>query len=77
MRVTILVLLMEIIFSSNVSAYVGPGLGAGAVGVVLGVLASVILALFAIVWYPVKRLLKKMKISSQSKNNRHQTMGSE
>lgn len=77
MRVTILALLIVIIFSSNVNAYIGPGLGAGALSVVLGVLASVIITLFAMVWYPVKRLLKKMKTFSQSKNNRHQTMDSE
>jgi hypothetical protein len=42
-------------------AYVGPGLGAGAIGVVLGLIASVFLALFALFWYPIKRLLKKRK----------------
>lgn len=40
-------------------AYVGPGLGLGAVGAVLGVALSVILAFFAIFWYPLKRLFKK------------------
>jgi len=38
-------------------AYVGPGLGLGAIGAILGVVLSVLLAVFAIVWYPVKRLL--------------------
>ncbi len=39
------------------AAYVGPGLGLGTIGAILGVALSVLLALFAIVWYPVKRLL--------------------
>jgi hypothetical protein len=41
--------------------YVGPGLGAGTVGVVLGAIASVFLALFAVIWYPIKRLIKKIR----------------
>lgn len=36
-------------------AYVGPGLGAGTVAVVLGVLGSIGLWLFALLWYPFKR----------------------
>ena len=38
-------------------AYVGPGLGAGTVAVVLGVLGSIGLWLFALLWYPFKRWL--------------------
>lgn len=48
---------------TNASAYVGPGLGAGTIGVILGVLGSIVIALFALLWYPFKRLLKKMKKS--------------
>jgi hypothetical protein len=40
-------------------AYIGPGLGAGTIGVVLGVLASFFIALFAVIYYPIKRRLKK------------------
>ncbi len=40
-------------------AYVGPGLGLGALGAILGVVLSVVLALFAIFWYPLKRMFKK------------------
>jgi hypothetical protein len=43
---------------STVEAYIGPGLGMGTIGVVLGILASIVLTLIAIVWYPLKRLLK-------------------
>ena len=45
----------------DVHAYVGPGLGAGAIGMILGVIASIGLAVFAIFWYPIKRLLKKRR----------------
>ena len=45
----------------SASAYIGPGMGAGAIATVVGILMSIFLALFAILWYPLKRLLKKKK----------------
>ncbi|MEZ5654628.1 MAG: hypothetical protein R3E04_01875 [Sphingobium sp.] len=48
------------------SAYIGPGLGAGAIGAVLGVLGSIFLGLFAIIYYPFKRMMKKRKKSQQN-----------
>lgn len=42
-------------------AYIGPGLGLGALGVVLGFLLSIVLAILALVWYPAKRLLRRLK----------------
>lgn len=43
--------------SQSAIAYVGPGLGLGAIGAILGVVFSVLLAIFAIFWYPIKRWL--------------------
>lgn len=54
--------------SQSAAAYVGPGLGLGTLGVILGVVVSVFLAAFAILWYPIKKLIKKRK-SSKSKPN--------
>jgi hypothetical protein len=42
-------------------AYVGPGLGAGTLSIILGFLASIFLALFAVLWYPIKRVIRKFK----------------
>ena len=36
-------------------AYIGPGVGLGAIGAILGVIGAVFLAIFAVVWYPIKR----------------------
>jgi len=44
-------------------AYIGPGMGAGAVAVVLGVIGSLFLAIFAVLYYPIKRLLRRNKAS--------------
>jgi len=43
---------------STAEAYIGPGLGTGVIGVVLGTLVAIGLALIAIVWYPLKRLYR-------------------
>lgn len=42
-------------------AYLGPGLGLGAIGVAFGVISSIVLGLFAIIWYPVKRLARAIR----------------
>lgn len=62
-RILSLVFCAAIMLSCQDSAYgyIGPGIGAGALGVVLGLIVSVFLALFALIWYPVKRLLKSMR----------------
>lgn len=41
-------------------AYIGPGLGLGAVGVALGLFLTVVLAVVGLVWYPLKRLVRKV-----------------
>jgi hypothetical protein len=42
--------------SHQALAYIGPGMGAGTLGVLLGLIGSVFLAVFAFFWYPIKRL---------------------
>ena len=48
-------------------AYIGPGLGLGFIGVLIGVAAAIVLTLFGIIWYPLKRLLgKKPSVESDT-----------
>ena len=42
-----------------VHAYIGPGLGVGTIAVALGFVGSIFLALFAVLYYPIKRMIKK------------------
>jgi hypothetical protein len=53
-----LTFLFLVLFPSTAQAYIGPGLGLGTIGVVVGVLLSSVLVLISILWYPFKRLLK-------------------
>jgi hypothetical protein len=50
--------------------YIGPGLGGGVITVVLGFLASIFLALFAIIWYPIKKIIEKLKNKKTDENRR-------
>ena len=50
-----------LIISSPVFAYIGPGMGGGLIAAVLGVIGAVLLALFGILYYPIKRMLKNRK----------------
>ena len=59
-----------IIFPDYANAYIGPGLGAGTIGVILGIIGSLFIALFAIIWYPLKRLFKKKKESKHQDGNK-------
>jgi len=44
--------------ATSAEAYVGPGMGLGVIGAVLGFLTAIFLAFAGMVWYPVKRLLR-------------------
>tara|TARA_B110000967_G_C18885867_1_gene563936 strand:- start:1385 stop:1606 length:222 start_codon:yes stop_codon:yes gene_type:complete len=42
-------------------AYLGPGVGGGAIAAVIGFFAAIFLALWGILYYPIKRALKNKK----------------
>jgi|GEM_PF-842900 len=72
MRLTVMVLLVFLLVMNPVCAmaYIGPGLATGTIGVILGVVGSICIAVFAMLWYPIKRVWKKIKKSSPEKNRR-------
>jgi hypothetical protein len=53
---------------SSVLGYIGPGLGGGVIAAVLGFFTSIFLALFAIIWYPIRQLIKKFKSKKTGEN---------
>ena len=61
MRIIPVLLLFFALLPQAAQAYIGPGLGMGALGVILGVIVSVILAIIGIFWYPLKRAYKRIK----------------
>lgn len=61
-----LLLFNLILLPLSAHAYIGPGMGAGVIASVFGFIASIFIALFAILYYPIKRVLKKRKNKSAS-----------
>jgi len=41
--------------------YLGPGMGGGVLSAILGILTAFILSIFAILWYPLKKLIRFLK----------------
>jgi len=56
------ILLLSILLISFPSyAYIGPGMGGGAIAAIIGFLAAILLGLWGILYYPIKRALKNRK----------------
>jgi hypothetical protein len=71
MRTFFLLLLLFASFSAD--AYVGPGLGLGVIGAIFGAIATVFMAIAGVIWYPIKRLIRKLKGTSADADNRKTT----
>ncbi|MFT5115348.1 MAG: hypothetical protein ACI8P9_004696 [Parasphingorhabdus sp.] len=61
MRLIMTTLLAFLFFYTPAYAYIGPGMGAGAIATLLGILGALLLAIFSVLYYPVKRMLKNRK----------------
>ena len=59
--VIILGALLIVLHPQAAEAYVGPGAGVSAIGAFLAVMVGIVVAIFGFIWYPVKRLIRKMK----------------
>ena len=47
-------------------AYIGPGMGGGVIAAIVGFFAAILLALWGILYYPIKRSLKNRKDKKMS-----------
>ncbi|HEX8420891.1 MAG TPA: hypothetical protein VF638_12865 [Sphingomonas sp.] len=61
----LLPLLVLLGYSSAAHAYLGPGLGLGAIMTALGVVGAVLLSLMGAIWYPIKRLVRRLRGRTQ------------
>ncbi|MEE4378250.1 MAG: hypothetical protein V2J55_12180 [Candidatus Competibacteraceae bacterium] len=67
-----LLFLLLLIGIAPVQAYIGPGAGIPVLGSLLGLLATVVLAIAAILFWPIRKLLKRKKAAraAQTDDNR-------
>ena len=56
-----LVALVAALLPMEALGYVGPGMGAGVIAATLGVIGAFLLGLFAVIYYPVKRVLRRLR----------------
>ena len=47
-------------------AYIGPGMGGGVIAAIVGFFAAILLGLWGILYYPIKRALKSRKDKKMS-----------
>ena len=59
MRTLTLATAFLILSFGHAFAYVGPGLGLGPLGAILGVILAVFLAFLGLIYYPIKRFLRR------------------
>ena len=50
-----------VIYPSVALAYIGPGLGSGAVVAVLGTVFGFLMLLVGVIWYPIKKLVRRLR----------------
>ena len=51
-------------------AYIGPGIGGGVIAATIGIILAILAVLFGLIWFPVKRLLKKRKEKKEQQLNK-------
>ena len=52
-------------------AYIGPGMGGGVIAAIFGIIAAFFLGLWGILYYPIKRAFKKMKMKRVLSKNKN------
>ena len=64
-----LIILTILFFLTNTSsfAYLGLGVGGGMIAATLGIIIAIFAAIFGLIWFPIKRILKKRKEKKQNK----------
>jgi hypothetical protein len=55
------VFIILFIIMSPTYAYIGPGMSGGLIATILGIIGSIFLAIFGILYYPIKRFIKNRK----------------
>jgi hypothetical protein len=63
-----IVIVLFLFATATAHAYVGPGLGIGVIVAILGALLAVILAIAGVIWYPIKRMLRKKNHAGAADN---------
>ena len=66
----ILITFFLIIHSSPSFAYLGTGIGCVIIYATLGIIIAILAALFGLIWFPIKKLIKKNKENQIKKSKK-------
>lgn len=69
----LLIFLLLICASASASAYIGPGAGLSVLGSLWAVLVGIVLALFAILSWPVRLLWRRLRGSRRAQKREHES----
>ena len=65
----LILFLCLLLISLPSQAYIGPGMGGGVIAAIVGFFAAILLGLWGILYYPIKRALKNRKDKKMSLKN--------
>ena len=63
----VLAIFLFFCLTTHSSAYLGPGIGGGILVATLGIIIAFFAAIFGLLWFPIKRFLKKKKKKKEIK----------
>jgi hypothetical protein len=62
-----------VLIENTAFAYIGPGMTGGVFAATIGIIVAIFAVLFGLIWFPIKRLLKRRKeqkvLESDKSNN--------
>ena len=61
MQKLVLINLIFILMTNTSYAYLGPGIGGGIIAATVGLVVAILIGLIGLIWFPLKKLLKKRK----------------
>ena len=64
---SLIVIIFLTFFSTEAHAYIGPGLALGAIVLTIGIVVLLLLAMIAILYYPIKKMIKNIKLKKLKK----------
>lgn len=66
-------IIIAMLIAPPVSAYIGPGAGISVLGSLLGIIVTIVVAIGAIVMWPLRKLLKKKRAAAESEPGNPET----
>ena len=66
----ILLISILILIENTAFAYIGPGMTGGVIAATIGIIVAIFAAHFGLIWFPVKKLLKKRKEKADLKKDK-------